>query len=74
MSAALALLVRRTRAMLFDFVIGFGFKRFANAATDAAIILGFECKKPRVCEAKFLIFLEYFLVAGTGFEPVTFRL
>jgi hypothetical protein len=55
MSAALALLVRRTRAMLFDFVIGFGFKRFANAATDAAIILGCECELPRMCEAKSLL-------------------
>ena len=55
MSASLALLVRQTKARLFDFVSGFGFKRFANAATDAAIILGCKCKKPRMFEAISLI-------------------
>ena len=55
MSTALALLVCRTRAMLFDFVSGFGFKRFLNAATNAAIILECRCKMPRMCEAMWLI-------------------
>ncbi len=50
------------------------FEQVSNAATDAAIILRGECRKPRVSGAIVLELLHYLMVAGAGFEPAAFRL
>jgi hypothetical protein len=43
----------------------------SNAATDAAILLRRECRKPRVSGAMVLVLLCIFVVAGAGYiqEP-----
>jgi hypothetical protein len=40
------------------------FTHFPNAATDAAIILRGECRKPRVSRSIVLVLLVFFVVAG----------
>ena len=42
----------------------FLFRQNLTAATDAAIVLRGECRKPRVCGAMVLVLLCIFVVAG----------
>jgi hypothetical protein len=43
------------------------FTQISNAATDAAIVLDYKCRKPRVCGAIMLLLLCISVVAGAGF-------